>query len=307
MPGLMERGIDMAYLEGRCQRVNIRTGFDITLYDVAFAEAHTAHGHSEPGLTLTALLEAGGSGSMVDVGAIGGSPEIQYKPGVLYVCYSIRPVHGSYTMPAGCHFLCAELRLTPDFLERVGFGPLFASADTTHPLHHMSANGVWIGTVEMLHAMQERTSALIDCGLGTGQSDLTLETRALELLMEAARLMDAVPSPRRRKVGDERRLDEARDIVLSDVSQTWTIAQLARKTGLNEKKLKAGFKARFGCSVRRFIQRARLTTAREMLYDGECSVTEAAFAVGYSNPSYFAELYRREYGLNPSEAAQHSP
>ena len=298
---LAERGIDMACLEGRCQRINIRDGFDVTLYDMTFNAAHTSYGHSEPGLTITALLDAGGNGSMVESEATAGSPEIPYKPGILYVCYSTRPIHGSYVIPAGCHFVFAELRLGYKFLDRIGFAPLFASANASHPLHRMSGDGVWIGTAEMPNAMQRRISNLIDCGLGAGRNDLTLETRALEMLTATAQLMDASsPSPRR-KAGDERRLDEARDIVLSDISRHWTIAQLARKTGLNEKKLKTGFKARFGYSVRQFIQRARLTAAHDMLSEGKCSVTEVAFAVGYSNPSYFAELYRREYGVNPSE------
>ncbi|MBS7810300.1 helix-turn-helix transcriptional regulator [Roseococcus pinisoli] len=75
---------------------------------------------------------------------------------------------------------------------------------------------------------------------------------------------------------------------------------LARQVGLNEKKLKAGFRTQFGTSVIGFLQDVRLRAAHRLLLEGRSSVTEVAMAVGYANPSHFALMFRRRYGVSPS-------
>lgn len=68
---------------------------------------------------------------------------------------------------------------------------------------------------------------------------------------------------------------KARDLLLSDLARPWTIADLARRTGLNEKRLKTGFRAAFGKPVYRFLQEARLSEARRLLEEEDASVTDA--------------------------------
>lgn len=57
-----------------------------------------------------------------------------------------------------------------------------------------------------------------------------------------------------------------------------------------------------GSPIYAFLQRARLDRARSLIEGGGLSVTEAALQVGYSNPSHFARLFRREFGIAPSSA-----
>lgn len=81
---------------------------------------------------------------------------------------------------------------------------------------------------------------------------------------------------------------------------------LSRKIGLNDYKLKAGFKAMFGTTVFGYLREKRLEKALLLLQQGEMNVTETSSAVGYSNTSYFAEGFREKYGVNPSAFARRS-
>ncbi|EGV33648.1 transcriptional regulator, AraC family [Thiorhodococcus drewsii AZ1] len=99
---------------------------------------------------------------------------------------------------------------------------------------------------------------------------------------------------------ERRRLIEARDILLSDLSRPPTIEQLARETGLNQLKIKRGFKAMFGTSVYALFQRERMMVARRLLQ--RHSVTETASRLGYSNVSHFSTAFRKQFGLLPREA-----
>ena len=45
----------------------------------------------------------------------------------------------------------------------------------------------------------------------------------------------------------------------------------------------------------------RINEARRLLRETNKSVVDLALEVGYTNPSYFAKLFRRESGLTPSD------
>ncbi|MGE8655514.1 MAG: helix-turn-helix transcriptional regulator [Achromobacter sp.] len=99
---------------------------------------------------------------------------------------------------------------------------------------------------------------------------------------------------------ERRQLLVAREQLLSNLSQPPTIAQLARETGLNQLKIKRGFKLLFGISVYALFQRERMERARHLLQ--RHSVTETASLLGYSNISHFSNAFRKQFGALPSEA-----
>ena len=79
--------------------------------------------------------------------------------------------------------------------------------------------------------------------------------------------------------------------------------ELARSAGLNEVKLKAGFKTLFGSSVYAYLRHHRMEEAQRMLRRRLYTVTEVAQRVGYANPSKFAGAFRKQFGVNPSDVS----
>jgi AraC-like DNA-binding protein len=79
-----------------------------------------------------------------------------------------------------------------------------------------------------------------------------------------------------------------------------TVAGLAREAGLTAAWFGERFKRHTGLSVRGYLARLRLEEARRRLEAG-ASVTEAALAVGFQDPSYFARLFRRFARLSPRD------
>ena len=61
-----------------------------------------------------------------------------------------------------------------------------------------------------------------------------------------------------------------------------------------------GFRALVGRTVHAYLEDTRLGAAAHLLAGGATSVTEAALAAGYANPSDFAELFRRRHGVSPA-------
>ena len=102
---------------------------------------------------------------------------------------------------------------------------------------------------------------------------------------------------------DRRKLQEARDYLLLDLSTPPTIADIARKVGLNQCKLKQGFKQVFDSSIYAYFQGERMKQAQLLLQ--RYNVTETAMILGYSNVSHFSSAFRKQFGMLPSNARQH--
>ncbi|MBN2088812.1 helix-turn-helix transcriptional regulator [candidate division KSB1 bacterium] len=54
-------------------------------------------------------------------------------------------------------------------------------------------------------------------------------------------------------------------------------------------------------SPNQFIRTLHLKRAAELLRQRYGNVAEIAYEVGFSTPSYFAECFRRQFGVVPSE------
>lgn len=99
---------------------------------------------------------------------------------------------------------------------------------------------------------------------------------------------------------EKRQLLEAKEYLLSDLSQPPTIAEIAKQMGMNQCKLKKGFKEMFGSSIYALFQQERMKSAMTLL--SKHNVTETAMLLGYSNVSHFSAAFRKQFGLLPREA-----
>ncbi|WP_239551532.1 helix-turn-helix transcriptional regulator [Paenibacillus elgii] len=96
----------------------------------------------------------------------------------------------------------------------------------------------------------------------------------------------------------------SRDILLQTLAQPPSLLALSRKISLNDYKLKIGFKEVFEMTVFEFVRRQRLEKAWVLLENGSLNVSQAASLVGYNNFSHFAALFKKTYGVNPSNYAR---
>lgn len=97
---------------------------------------------------------------------------------------------------------------------------------------------------------------------------------------------------------------KAKEMLDRQLSVSISLNDLSRKVGLNEFKLKKGFKQMFGISVHAYLIHRRLETARLLFEETGMSVSEVAYQVGYGNLSYFTLSFRNKFGINPGEYAR---
>lgn len=276
----------------------IRAGLNLTVFDVIVGKPMGTPVSSEPCLAIDILFEATGQGWLLPSDGTGGV-SIPYRPGTMYLFFADGGATGQYDVPVGTRFRGLDIRLDLAFLERLAARTLFERLGTGHPMHAASSTGCWIGSVPLPQALALGAKALLDTGLAK-EDDLTLEARCLDIISAVIAMMRD-PRPRNSTAArDRRRVEQARALMLADLAHTWTIGELARKVGLSEKRLKAGFREEFGKPVYRYLQESRLMEAKYQLAEPRSRITDVSLAVGYNNTSHFSKLFTREFGLSPS-------
>ncbi|MGY3090555.1 signal transduction histidine kinase/ABC-type sugar transport system substrate-binding protein/DNA-binding response OmpR family regulator [Hymenobacter sp. UYAg731] len=117
------------------------------------------------------------------------------------------------------------------------------------------------------------------------------------------RLDEAAPTP------DQKFLTDLTATVQAHLSDTnLGVEDVATYLGLTRMQLYRKVKAVLGTGVTEFIQGQRLDKAGELLLDESRSITDVAYELGFSTPSYFSSSFRARYQLSPSEyRARHVP
>ena len=131
---------------------------------------------------------------------------------------------------------------------------------------------------------------------------LFYECRALELLAMQIELLAGKPlfsNPFHLSGSDLESIHAARQILVEDIQDPPTIAGLARRCGINEFKLKKGFKQTFNTTIFAYLKKYRMEKAWQMFLDQNTSVTEVASMVGYTNISHFSVAFRKQFNINP--------
>ena len=91
------------------------------------------------------------------------------------------------------------------------------------------------------------------------------------------------------------------DYLEAHLSGEITVARLAKEAGLSEFHFSRRFKQTTGVPPLRYLLRLRIARARQLLRETDKSVIDVGLEVGFTSPSYFAHLFRREVGVTPSE------
>lgn len=152
-------------------------------------------------------------------------------------------------------------------------------------------------------AMQQFLQQMLSCPYHGLTKQMYLEGKALELLslqfaqwgednQKSAQFIMLRPD-------DIERLHQAKHILISNLDNPPSLLDLAHLVGVNERKLKQGFRQVFGTTVFGYFQAYRMEQAKQLLQEQNLSVAGVAHAVGYTSPSRFYDAFKRQFGITP--------
>ena len=103
---------------------------------------------------------------------------------------------------------------------------------------------------------------------------------------------------------DQEKIHWAAAIIRDNLENPLTIMELARLVGVNQTKLKAGFKMIFGHTVFGYLQDIRMHQAKRYLLDTQLSIQEIGMRLGYQNTSNFSMAFKNIHGIPPTKIRQ---
>lgn len=84
-------------------------------------------------------------------------------------------------------------------------------------------------------------------------------------------------------------------------NSSYTVEDLARDLTVSRVQLYRKVKAILGISISDHINNLRLDKSKELLKKSNLSISEIAYAVGFSSPNYFSTSFKNKFGVSPKE------
>ena len=84
-------------------------------------------------------------------------------------------------------------------------------------------------------------------------------------------------------------------------SSVINVADIANYAGISEVHLRRIFKSATNTTPIKYINYLRLEKAKNMLINSNYSVNEIALLVGFEDAYYFSRIFKKEFGISPSE------
>jgi AraC family transcriptional regulator len=141
------------------------------------------------------------------------------------------------------------------------------------------------------------TAMASDIEDGYPAGPLTGDALVLALLTHLEGRAAAPASPGPRVLG--RRLAAVRDHIEANLARPLRIAELAEVACVRPRRLADLFAAETGCSPHRYILQRRVERAKSLMGDPGLTVEQIARAVGFSDGSQLAKVFRRHMGEAP--------
>jgi len=104
------------------------------------------------------------------------------------------------------------------------------------------------------------------------------------------------------KGNDEQLMERIMKSVNKNLSDSdFSVETLTQEVGISRAQLHRKMKEMTGLSTSEFIRNIRLEQAARLLREQKINVTQVAYTVGFSNLAHFSTIFRKHFGVSPSE------
>lgn len=85
------------------------------------------------------------------------------------------------------------------------------------------------------------------------------------------------------------------------ISQTLSLETIAEENGYSVSQIQRIFKKETSISIIDYFINIKMELAKQLINEGNKTMSEIAVAVGYSNSNYFSRIFRKKVGTTPSD------
>lgn len=145
---------------------------------------------------------------------------------------------------------------------------------------------------------------MMNCPIGGAFGNLMLEGYLQQLIAMQFAMLGASQKEEAVSRRDRDVLYAVKDYLHNTVNEEHSLLDLSKSFGINQNKLKTGFRELFGMPVITYLYDLKMQHARALLLEKDMHVSEVARVVGYRNANHFSTAFRRKFGINPSKISR---
>lgn len=224
------------------------------------------------------------TGNMIYLASTGEKSELSFQKGVDYETFDIHLPLSMISQYAGEH------RQLDYFLNQI---TLAKSAGLTE-------NCISI-TPSLYHAIQQ----IKQCSFEGLTRKIYLESKIYEILAYCFEEQIATQTVKL-TTRDIESIHFVAHIIQSNIGHPLTIEEISKKVGINQTKLKIGFKQLYGTTIFGYLQELRMNQAQKYLLNTADSIEEISIKCGYINTSNFSNAFKKHFGYAPSRCRQNN-
>jgi AraC family transcriptional activator of pyochelin receptor len=171
----------------------------------------------------------------------------------------------------------------------------------------MHGQKTWIASTKALSFQSrliEVISSMRKCPFTGVTRYLFLESKMMELFvlqMEQAQTAIDSKDDTDWSADDKDKLHSVKDYIENAYLDAFSLKDLTYRFGLNEFKLKKGYRQLFQTTVFGHVHQLRMNKAKTLLEDKVMNVSEAAFFIGYNNVSSFCTEFKKRFDCSPGK------
>ncbi len=155
--------------------------------------------------------------------------------------------------------------------------------------------------VDVSSEMRRIIDQITNCNYTGKMKEVYFKNKASELLMLYISALEEKEHYFSIKNKDKMKLEQAKEFILSNSpNKLLSLKEISLASGLNQFKLKKGFKELFGTCVSQFMIDRKLQHAYELILNSEMSISEISIIAGYSYPQHFSKAFKKHFGKSPS-------
>lgn len=93
----------------------------------------------------------------------------------------------------------------------------------------------------------------------------------------------------------------AQEYIQENYHRDLSLDELSKELDISPYYFSKLFKEETGSNFVEYLTNLRMTRAKELLKDEQCSMKEICAQVGYSDPNYFSRIFKKNFGVTPTE------
>jgi AraC family transcriptional activator of pyochelin receptor len=147
-------------------------------------------------------------------------------------------------------------------------------------------------------------NSVLNCQYTGGTKKMFFLSKCIELLVLQSQVFDKSRITQQlycKTDYDKERILFAKDYLVQHYNNPPTLTGLAQVAGINEFKLKKGFKEILGTTAFGYLTNYKMEIAKNKLAQKHTTISQLAYELGYSSPQHFSAVFKNTFGYPPKQ------